>query len=148
VPPTGLVARPTAEPWPLDWQAAEPDEPDLDEAPPVLMERPAAPVRLSDALPARSEFEAGIQALLDREGEPTLVEPPIPTREPAAAVAGEDTSTLRRRVPGATAEALPEPIVDPPVRRDPDEVRALLSRYRTGLQAGRVSDRAADEEPS
>ena len=148
VPPAGLVARPTPEPWPLDWQAAEADEPDLDEARPVLLERPAAPVRLSDALPARSEFDAGIQALLDREGEPTLVEPPIPTREPAAAVAGEDTSTLRRRVPGATAEALPEPIVDPPVRRDPDEVRALLSRYRTGLQAGRVSDRAADEEPS
>jgi signal transduction histidine kinase len=146
--PGALTSRPTTQSWPLDWEA-EGEAPEPDEARRQLAERPPAPVRLSDALPARSEFDAGIQALLDREGEPTLVEPPIPTGVPAAAVAGDDGSArLRRRVPGATAEAIPEPIVDPPVRRDPDEVRARLSRYRSGLHAGRVSDGLADEEPS
>jgi HAMP domain-containing protein len=150
--PTSAGEPAAGDGWPLDWEAAEGPEPAAavpEAVAPRLVERPPAPVRLSDALPARSEFDAGIQALLDREGEPTLVEPPLPTRTAAVAAAAEDTAaSLRRRVPGATAEALPEPIVDPPVRRDPDEVRALLSRYRSGLEAGRVSDSSADEERS
>ena len=106
-----------------------------------------APASLRDALPTRSEFDADIQALLEREGGPTIVDSPAPVHEPPTA--GEDLSTaLRRRVPGATTEAVPEPIADPPVRRSPDEVRTLLSRYRSGLQAGRASDGTADEEPS
>ncbi|MEQ1786905.1 MAG: hypothetical protein ABL966_07625, partial [Acidimicrobiales bacterium] len=67
---------------------------------------------------------------------------------PVPAAVSDDATTLRRRVPGATAEPLPEPIVDPPQRRSPDEVRTLLSRYRSGLQAGRVTDGPADEERS
>jgi hypothetical protein len=69
---------------------------------------------------------------------------------PAATVAVDDDPALalRRRVPGATAEAMPEPISEPPLRRSPDEVRALLSRYRSGLQAGRATDGTADEERS
>ena len=106
------------------------------------------PARLSDALPARSEFDAGIQALLDREGEPTLVEPPLATRQAAAGPGDEDVRSLRRRVPGATTQAVPEPIVDPAVRRSPDEVRALLSRYRSGLRAGRTSEGPGEEEGS
>ena len=116
---------------------------------PCAAERPAAPVRLSDALPARSEFDAGIQALLDREGEPTLVEPPLPTRE--AGRRGRRRGGAPRcgdAFPARPPRPLPEPIVDPPVRRDPDEVRALLSRYRSGLRAGRVSDGPDDEERS
>jgi hypothetical protein len=141
-----LPVRHAPEAWPTDWEDAQEPEPAIEEPLPPLTERPVAPVSLSEALPARSEFDAGIQALLDREGEPTLVEAPLPTREPAAALVGEDAVALRRRVPGATAEAIPEPIVDPPLRRDPDEVRALLSRYRSGLEAGRVWDGPADEE--
>ena len=71
-------ARPTPAPPPV--AAAPVPEADPDEAS-VLAERHAPPARLSDALPARSEFDAGIQALLDREGEPTLVEPPLATRQ-------------------------------------------------------------------
>jgi signal transduction histidine kinase len=122
-----------------------PSDPVSDEAQVLASERFPAPVRLSDALPARSEFDAGIQALLDLEGEPTLVEPPLTTREAAVAATGEAVAALRRRVPGATAEAVPDPIADPPVRRDPDEVRALLSRYRSGLRAGRMTDGPDDE---
>jgi signal transduction histidine kinase len=136
-------------PTPIEPSVTAPPERDSgpDESRPLVAERHAAPVRLSDALPPRWEFDAGIQALLDREGEPTLVEPPLPTRGAAAvAVAGEDVAALRRRVPGATAESVPEPIADPPVRRDPDEVRALLSRYRSGLRAGRMSDGPDEEE--
>jgi hypothetical protein len=58
------------------------------------------------------------------------------------------SSTLTRRIPGATTEALPEPLVEPPVRRSPDEVRDLLSRYRSGLRAGRGTDGPPDEERS
>lgn len=117
--------------------AAAPDA-GRDEAPPVVIERvePAgAPARLRDALPARSAFDAGLQALLDSESEPSLVEPPVP-------------ATLERRIPGATTDAVPVPLDEPPLRRSPDEVRALLSRYRSGLQAGRVTDGPADEERS
>ncbi len=143
-PLPGPIEATAGEEWPIDWELTDSSAAAL-RGPGT--ERPAAPVRLSDALPARSEFDAGIQALLDREGEPTLVEPPLPTREPAA-VAGADATALRRRVPGATAEALPAPLVEPPLRRNPDEVRARLSRYRSGLQAGRESDGLADEERS
>lgn len=162
VAPDTVVALPPAPEWPLDWEADPAEDASLavedagqsepvpvPDDQPVVVERPAAPARLSDALPARSEFDAGIQALLDEEGEPTLVEPPIAAPEALVAAARDDApADLRRRVPGATADALPEPIVEPPVRRSPDEVRALLSRYRSGLQAGRVTDGPADEERS
>jgi hypothetical protein len=107
---------------------------------------PLPPARLVDALPPRSEFDAGIHALLERDGGPTLVEPPVAA--PEATPAGAAGTTLPRRVPGATTEALPQPSAAPPLRRSPDEVRALLSRYRSGLAAGRVNDGPADEEPS
>ena len=71
------------------------------------------------------------------------MEPPL-----AAAAPAPSGAALPRRVPGATTESLPEPVADPPVRRSPDEVRALLTRYRSGLAAGRDNDGTADEEPS
>lgn len=105
------------------------------------------PEVLAEALP-RADFEAGIQALLDQEGEAT-VEPEVlasadASTEPDPALV---PSGLARRVPGATTEAVPAPPSEPPVRRSPDEVRALLSRYRSGLRAGR-GDGPADEERS
>jgi pimeloyl-ACP methyl ester carboxylesterase len=124
------------------------------------LERPAT---LHEALP-RADFEAGLQALLDRDKpisdpseEPAVapVEPCAP--EPAAvaepvAVGRPATEppvhALTRRIPGATTEPLPEPPAMPPARRDPDQVRALLSRYRSGLEAGRRADGPADEERS
>ncbi|MFL6206188.1 MAG: nitrate- and nitrite sensing domain-containing protein [Acidimicrobiales bacterium] len=129
------------------------------------------PGSLADALP-RADFDASLQALLASEPEaeldvrspavadavpeaampgpstdgpePTTVVPePTPPEPPSASMPG--ASTLTRRIPGATTEALPPPRIDPPVRRSPDEVRALLSRYRSGLQAGRTSDDPSEE---
>jgi hypothetical protein len=147
--PSHLLVNEPAEPRPTPLPAAPREvrgAPADEDA--ASRDRSPTPVRLSDALPARSEFDAGIQALLDREGQPTLVEPPVPTREPASVGVGEDAAALRRRVPGATAEALPDPILEPPRPRDPEDVRARLSRYRSGLEAGRSSDMQVDEERS
>jgi hypothetical protein len=55
---------------------------------------------------------------------------------------------LVRRVPGATAQAEPAVVADERVRRSPEEVRALLSRYRSGLRAGRARDELEQEEGS
>ena len=106
-----------------------------------------APESLNEALP-RSDFDAGLQALLAEEGDPSrsrTVEE-APDSVPVA-------SSLTRRVPGATTEVLPEPLGrSHPRRRSPDEVRNLLSRYRSGLEAGRSADESVagppDEERS
>jgi HAMP domain-containing protein len=67
-------------------------------------------------------------------------------RDDAVVVAGARASGgLARRVPGATTEAEPPPSDAERQRRSPDEVRALLSRYRSGLQAGRTGDRSHEE---
>ncbi|MGH9274533.1 MAG: sensor histidine kinase [Acidimicrobiales bacterium] len=152
--PRHLVADDVLEPLPDTFLS-------LDER---LHERPD---KLRDALPVAS-FDAGLQALLDGDAPPPLVEPPVrrsvpapdpvddrppPARHPewdpapvAAGAAGPDA--LVRRVPGATTEA--EPIVsdEARIRRSPDEVRKLLSRYRSGLQAGRAGERSDAEEDS
>lgn len=124
--------------WELEW---------ADALAPAEQERAAParaaslPAEMADALPTRQAFDAGLQALLDgeRAGEPApMVEPAVESPTPP----------LRRRVPGATAEA---PITVPDAgasRRDPDTVRAQLSRYRSGLLAGRVTESPPDEERS
>jgi hypothetical protein len=120
-----------------------PPFPKLDAAA-VAPARPALAERLEDCLPA-TDFDAGLQALLASAGDPAEVAASAPSPENA-----QVTSGLTRRIPGATTEALPEPLVEPPVRRSPDEVRKLLSRYRSGLEAGRGPDEndpgSADEE--
>jgi HAMP domain-containing protein len=135
---------------------------DLDEAP---IEQPA---RLRDALPPAAAFDAGLQALLDGDGPPPRVEPPVLrgrepeprvdppvaprlTRDPEPVTAGAAPvapEALVRRVPGATTEREPVVADEVRIRRSPDEVRALLSRYRSGLQAGREDERSTSEEGS
>jgi len=147
--PAPLAARPVTDPWLADWEASVTSEASPAEAPPVLappvvverVDPVPVPDRLSEALPARSTFDAGIRALLDREGATPLVEPPVPVGPD-----GDEPAPLPRRVPGATAETVPPPIDAPAARRSPDEVRALLSRYRSGLLAGRNDDGPAHEE--
>ena len=132
-----------------------------------LDERLQPPDKLRDALPVAS-FDAGLQALLDGDAPPALVEPPVgkataaPSRAPdgpgparratpdAAPVAARATGSdaLVRRVPGATTEAAPTPPDEAQIRRSPDEVRRLLSRYRSGLQAGRAGGPSDAEEGS
>ncbi len=108
----------------------------LESSAPTQPRQGPSPQSLSDALPARSEFDAGLRALLDGATEPALVEP---------SVLREAIAPLPRRIPGATADALPTPLGDPPLRRSPSEVRALLSRYRSGLQAGRGAESSEEE---
>lgn len=142
--PRHLADPPAADPWLADWEASVAPEALPAEAGPVVLERvdPApVPDRLSEALPARSGFDAGIRALLDRERAASPVDPPVPVLP-----SGDGPAPLPRRVPGATAETVPAPTDAPAARRSPDEVRALLSRYRSGLQAGRHDDGPAHEE--
>jgi HAMP domain-containing protein len=100
----------------------------------------AYPERLEQALPA-TDFDAGLQALLEEEDDPTEESTVEATPAP-----GPTSSTLTRRIPGATTEARAEPLVEAPVHRSPEHVRDLLSRYRSGLEAGRGSDGPPDEE--
>ena len=120
-------------------EAAAPiaDAPSLSPLPAAVPE--PRPERLDQALP-RSDFDAGLQALLaeedagvdDRKAMSAAPEVPRSPTPPAA--------VLTRRIPGATTEALPQPPTEPPAPRDPEAVRARLSRYRSGLQAGRGGD--------
>jgi pimeloyl-ACP methyl ester carboxylesterase len=116
---------------------AEPAEAPEWSPPPAPEPRPE---RLEDALP-RADFDASLQALLADE----VAEPEPEDAEPATLRSVAPASTLTRRVPGATTEALPEPRMEPPVRRSPDEVRNLLARYRSGLEAGRNTDGHTEE---
>jgi HAMP domain-containing protein len=114
--------------------------------------RAAEPATLEEALP-RADFDAGLQALLARDV-PVLdgVGPAVGHAEDApgarAVPMPEAPSPvpLKRRIPGASAEPLPEAPAAPAKRRDPAEVRAVLSRYRSGLEAGRGTDGPRDEE--
>jgi hypothetical protein len=123
---------------------AEPEElrpVPLPPAPAIETAAPAShgprPEHLAEALPTH-DFDAGLQALLDDDAAdqpaPEPVHESVPDPAPSATPV---TSTLTRRVPGATTADVPERMAEPPVARDPDEVRRLLSRYRTGLEAGR-----------
>jgi hypothetical protein len=107
------------------------------------------PDQLVEAIPARADFDAGLQALLDREEDLDAIDPGPDAGEGADHPDVRPPSlVLQRRVPGATAEALVPVSDEPRVRRSPDEVRALLSRYRSGLLAGRDTDDHRDEERS
>jgi hypothetical protein len=77
--------------------------------------------------------------------------PPLPSRRPATVApdnaAGAVTAGgLTRRVPKPTAAAAPERGGAPvsATQRSPEEVRLMLSRYRSGLRRGRIED---DEQP-
>jgi HAMP domain-containing protein len=140
-----LLARDVAslpapeDPWPVEWDeapAAEERAPAPAAAPALP---PAVPNRLSEVLPVNPAFDAGLQALLEGDAPPPRVEPSLAAAEP--------DGLLPRRVPGASGAATVAPTPSgEAVRRSPDEVRAMLSRYRSGLQAGRANDGAPEED--
>jgi HAMP domain-containing protein len=147
--PAASTAHQEPDEWSADWAPTlQPARPTQD-APSVVVElaEPVpGPALLRDALPAHSNFDAGLKALMESEREPSLVEPPVQT--PADAASDPAAGGLQRRTPGATTEALPAPVAEPTQRRSPEEVRAMLSRFRDGLQAGRANDPLAEEERS
>lgn len=134
------------------------------EPPPVVLEPayewsdeflPAAPApsKLSEILPEGPAFEQGLYSLLDRDApadpahtEPEAIDPGpatatggwTPTQE--AFIAPQDAPALPQRSPGASAPGFD---TEPEARtaatqRAPEEVRSLLSRYRSGLDNGRA----------
>ncbi|MFP5256853.1 MAG: nitrate- and nitrite sensing domain-containing protein [Acidimicrobiia bacterium] len=103
------------------------------------------PAHLRDAIPSPAAIESDLGALLEGPAAPSLVEGPVPGPTGAAAPTPAEAapigtgSGLPRRTPGAHAEAfVPRDDGGPAVRRSPDEVRALLSRYRSGRDAARL----------
>ncbi|MGK2950413.1 MAG: nitrate- and nitrite sensing domain-containing protein [Acidimicrobiales bacterium] len=140
------------EPWEAEWEApvvvetAAPIEP-----PPAVPHTPFEPApmaeRLRDALPAQQAFDASLQALLDGEAPPARVEPPVTDDQTAPQEAPGPGGLLPRRVPGATAsDDVGASASEPRQRRSPDEVRAMLSRYRAGLSAGRSNEGPSQED--
>jgi HAMP domain-containing protein len=118
------------------------------EAPPAFVEPPV----LGPPSPAPSPVADAPTSAAPSEAPPAGVLPRRPTAAAAAPVAAGPEATvpdpLVRRVPGATAQAEPAVVADERVRRSPEEVRALLSRYRSGLRAGRARDELEQEEGS
>ncbi len=130
--------------------AAVPPAPEVLRTAPVpepSMSMPSPPpATLAEALP-RVDLDARLDELLARDGVGATPPPPAPRATPAEASSAAPTlGGLPRRVPGATAGSGPERPAAPPRRRDPDEVRAQLSRYRSGFAAGRGGKDPVDEE--
>lgn len=122
---------------PEAWPAAVDDDWPLAPAP-VPLAANEGPARLVDALPPPAAFDAGLRSLLDPAPSGAVEAPPAAPGAPAP---------LPRRVPGASADAFaPPPDATPRVRRSPEEVRAMLSRYRSGLQAGRSDEPSTPQE--
>lgn len=127
---------PRPAPAPEDWPAVTDEEWPGAPSPAPAAPRGGAPARLVEALPPPAAFDAGLRSLLDPAAPAGLVEPPAPAPAP-----------LPRRVRGASVDAFaPAQDAAPRVRRSPDEVRAMLSRYRSGLQAGRSDDTTTPQE--
>ncbi len=128
--PRHLLVEDPPEPLP-----ATPSDPAVRPARRAPVRRPVfntPPAQLTEAIPARSEFDAGLKALLAGEGVTTLVEP-----------RGRRASESTRRP--AFAVAFPAPPLRPCRSRSrirrcaaaPTRCVPCLSRYRSGLQAGR-----------
>jgi signal transduction histidine kinase len=134
---------PAAEPA---WSA--PVEPDPTLAPQPPLRPPAQPRSWQPAQPA--------QPRAPRQGEEIAVPLPEPTLQPASVQTTK--AGLPRRVPRAnlapgivaeTRRAAEQEASPPPASsfsRSPDEVRSMLSSYRTGLERGRRM--AAGNDPS
>lgn len=97
---------------------------------------------LAEALPQGRAFEHGLAALQTEDAaqdRPRFVEPPI---DPLPA----ESSRLRRRVAHvAVSQERPAPAVGSSTR-SPEEVRAMLARYRRGLDGARAGEAPPDPE--
>jgi hypothetical protein len=121
-----------------------------------LVEPPIAPPPLvapaSDDVP-RAALEPEPSGLGSLDPHPALLDDGAPVEVDAPAgplprmgVPGPSLHALARRVPGASAGQFASPPQGEQVRRSPDEVRALLSRYRSGLRAGRRGEGPVEGE--
>jgi signal transduction histidine kinase len=136
-------AAPFPEPFP------EPREPSVET--PAAGD-PAAPLRPS-GVQSRAEADPGSQGW-PAEASPT----PRDGNEPPPRPGVQDTEAVRitvaglpRRIPRASlapgiSAATPEEPSDAKAGRSPDEVRSILSNYRSGMERGRLA--AGDLDPS
>ncbi len=111
------------------------------------------PSTLAEALPSGQAFDRGLAALLEHDVEPGLVEPPVdlvdPPARPEPPAPDVTRSGLARRIRKAPAERPDTPDRSTaPASRTPDEVRALLARYRSGLDAGRTAPLTDPDGPA
>ncbi|HSL57310.1 MAG TPA: nitrate- and nitrite sensing domain-containing protein [Acidimicrobiales bacterium] len=127
--------------------------------PPTII--PDSPARLSEALPQGEAFDAGLASLLPRResaappaagaAEPA-VPGALPRRVTARPPAEADTTSagLARRTPGAVSapNGSDEHRAATAPTRSPEEVRAMLARYRSGLHAGRNGRPTGDAAPT
>jgi signal transduction histidine kinase len=124
------------------------------------------------AVPQGARFEQGLADLLRGDevlGAPVLIEPPVETHPveegpptearpfepvPVADLPPVTKSGLARRVPKRAnldqdpvrpGVESPRPAIVPG-RRSPDDVRAMLARYRTGLQRGRAPETSTTDD--
>jgi len=118
---------------------------------------PGAPTSLREALPSASTADAELQALVAADAGGTPSAAPTDARGatgPGTAAAATPAGLPRRR-PGAHADAFTREDPEAPrIRRSPDEVRAMLSSYRSGREAARRGQgaagtlTAAEDEPA
>ncbi|MGH1492680.1 MAG: ATP-binding protein [Acidimicrobiales bacterium] len=89
---------------------------------------PAGPSKLSDAMPSGDAFESGVASLLGEH-------PSGPTAHPDSRLPGDDATAagLIKRNRGASDVPIGQGRPVAASKRDPEEVRSRLSRYREGL---------------
>jgi hypothetical protein len=116
------------------------------------------PGRLRDAVPSGEVFEAGLRTLLTGEAPGSVPAEPDEARTDGPDVAATavadlqplpspDRQALLRRVPGASGGGQAATSSSERARRSPDEVREILMKYRSGLQAGRAATPGREERP-
>ncbi|MBK5224298.1 MAG: nitrate- and nitrite sensing domain-containing protein [Acidimicrobiia bacterium] len=148
------IEAPVAPSAPVAPEVAEPANDWVADAP--------VPSTLATAVPEGAAFDAGLAALMGEETD-TVDEPasaaheeaaPVQMAEAVAEAPARTSSGLVKRVPRATgsvAEVSERPADDASVartQRSPEEVRAMLSRYRSGLHRGQADSPAGSADES
>jgi HAMP domain-containing protein len=135
---------------------ARPPDPSPSPAEPATVEAPEPPAHRPE--PARTDAEPAYQSQrATPDGEPLPAQPATAghTAQPADAAAGPRLTQagLPRRVPRANLApgmvdagqaTSSQPDQEPAIGRTPEEVRSMLSSYRTGLERGRTVAGGAD----
>lgn len=167
--PAEPVAEPVAEQPPAEPTVAEehaastpatslppPPPPPADAQRPSLSPPPGAPAGPTD-LPTRepvlpSSWESAPNGVPSYPAAPpTGTPPPLPSRRPQPVAPDSPVTAggLTRRVPKAPAPSATLPASAPvaATQRTPEEVRQMLSRYRSGLRRGRLDENDTTTEP-
>ncbi len=159
--------QPRPDPDPAPDPVGESATPSLDWPPPTVP--PSQPAHLAEAVPSGSAFESGVASLLEPVDPANPPRPPVEAWPPANLPVTPPTATpgtpaptdaaadpdqtampapgsgLQKRQRGASKVPIGEgrPVAAP--SRSPEEVRAMLSRYRDGLRNG--GRRSATDRP-